>query len=414
MGASCTCSAEKPELLPLKVSAGNTQMLAFGMTDYTQMNALHCAGESASEVSKAFVKAQIVAEDNVLCISSSTNFDSCTYAGMKATVQQQARLVKPGGLFIFYFCGHGIKIRGACGNASISAIAPADCDRTAETLITATTLTRWLNYANKGVNAVFILDCCYAGGLAKQLLQVSKKRLCILSACADSQKSLECGPLGQTIFSYFLVYSLSKIGSMDDLENLPLSDIFEECKYCCSALSSLAYKCDQTKRGLTRMIMEPQLDQPDGHSDVTEVAPFVEKYFRNGNAPASLSQPSLAWLNELSSCKIDALQKLAKRRLLNGRILMAVVCNMLWTIAHVELLVNRVNVEDPDLFLNAFLETVQIIQQIDRDAQFDLQHLNYSLEFYWTALTRNGVECPFLKELRGRIKGDVDSLTPRC
>ena len=57
-----------------------------------------------------------------------------------------------------------------------------------------------------------MLDCCYAGGIGKELtksveLQIDAN-ICVMSACTGYEKSLVIGPLKNSVFVYFLCDSI--------------------------------------------------------------------------------------------------------------------------------------------------------------------------------------------------------------
>ena len=117
------------------------------------------------------------------------------------------------------------------------------------------------------------LDCCYAGGIAKELTSSAnwgKQELgqYVISACTANEASLVLGPLGHSIFTYFLAEAIAKLTSRPG--QLPVHDIFKECEICSIALSSLLIKYDP-KSGLSWSTMQPQMRVWDLKSVVMEL-----------------------------------------------------------------------------------------------------------------------------------------------
>lgn len=158
----------------------------------------------AEQVLHSFVKVGAVPTENTHLFSASKNPESCTAEGMKKTFQDHATKVGVNGLFLFHFSGHGIKVRN-----DMWGLAPMDFDYSADTYITADVLSQWLNEIECRAKYILItLDCCYAGGIGKELTAQSDVdhdlNLYVLSACTANETSLVLASLGHSIFTYFL------------------------------------------------------------------------------------------------------------------------------------------------------------------------------------------------------------------
>ncbi len=166
------------------------------------------AGTDAKLVRDSLVDIEAFLLQNTAVYVGSKQVEDCTFAGIKRTFQECASKVGPNGLFIFHFSGHGIKV-----GADEWGLAPVDFDYSRSTYLTASVLISWINETQcKAKHIFFTLDCCYAGGIGKELtksveLQIDAN-ICVMSACTGYEKSLVIGPLKNSVFVYFLCDSI--------------------------------------------------------------------------------------------------------------------------------------------------------------------------------------------------------------
>lgn len=378
-------------------------------------------------------------KDNARIFVASRHPDLCTTAGMKQSFQEMARQVGDKGLFVFHFSGHGLKVGNEWG------LAPADFDYSDATFVTGSQLNLWLHEAKcRATHVLVILDCCYAGGLGHELTSDDLylyPGLYVLSACTAYETSLVIGPLGHSIFAYFLAYALRMAKFHAGM--LPIEKVFEECGALSTALSSLlvSYNADT---GLRTRQMNPELhffepvvqlshrpswvmdtlrsierenssSSSSSSSSGFSLPPtvrhfeFVLRYYRskNGSAQPELCDACFGWLQSVGELnEASALSVLERRGLLLVReVLCAVVCCMMWSVASILVDSDIEHVSDRNLFLIGFLYAASELGKF-RTPVLGLEHLKESLEFYQAVLERNKVEHNDIKLLLTEIERD--------
>ena len=372
----------------------------------------------------ALIDKKAIPKENVRLFSASKDTDLCTFEGMKERFLDQARQVGKEGLFIFHFSGHGLKVGNEWG------LAPADFDYTDATFLTGSLLNRWLHEADcKAQHILFTLDCCFAGGLAEELTSRDidlRPGLYVLSACTAFETSLVIGPLGHSIFAYFLAYALRVFRYPPG--KLPISHIFEECGALCMSLSSLLISYNPTY-GLKFGTMQPQLryfdlsttignwveeslkartpiETASYHPTLGRYA-FVLKYYKSerGTQQNVLCELCLKWLDSISDDG-SPLGQLYKRGLLKDEILRAAVCSLMWSIASIQMVNDRKTVNDPNMFLVAFLHVAATFDCFHR-VVLTLQHLKEGWEFYQAVVETNKLDDSGLQQLYREIVQDL-------
>ncbi len=388
------------------------------------------------QVVTALIDKMVVPRENTALFTATKDPDSCTYRGMKASFQDAAKRVGEDGLFVFHFTGHGLKVlAGEWG------LAPSDFDFTDGTFITSPVLNQWLHDSGcKARYVLFTLDCCYAGGIGNDLTAgVTNLRsgLYVLSACTAFETSLVVGPLGQSLFAYFLAYAIRRVRFPHGA--LPISAIFDECGTLCTALSSLfmSYRGDHI--GLKPGTMKPELQffdpstrqdlerhvkawlddtmvyspvEPSPHHPTTNKFKFVMKYYKRyserGRKRNELSDLCMNWLIHISESQ-SPLNEFASRGLLNNEILSAVMCAILWSIASIQVAADDLeSVVDPNMFLVGFLHAAAALDSF-HSSQITLKHLEEAWQFYQTVAVRNELNDAELAELHKEIERDLET-----
>ena len=297
--------------------------------------------------------------------------------------------------------------------ATNGGLAPADYDYTTATYLTSSVLNHWLHESKcKARRVLFTLDCCYAGGLAEELTSGDielRPGLYVLSACTAFETSLVVGPLGHSIFAYFLAYALRV--SPFPPGKLPIAQVFKECGTLCTALSSLLISYTSTF-SLKFGTMQPELRHTvDLHSSVIswveeslkltpgslhpeeachrEKYDFVMRYCKklSGLHQHQLSELCLKWVEYVAdtSSPTSPLAELARRNLLNNEVLCAAVCSIMWSVASIQMEEDRSNVNTSEMFLLGFLHTAAAIECFG-GSELTLKHLKASWEFYQAVL----------------------------
>ncbi len=384
----------------------------------------------------ALIDKNAVPQENTTLYTATKDPDACTYKGMKASFMEAARQVGEEGLLIFHFTGHGLKtLSGEWG------LAPSDFDFSEGTFVTSEALNQWLHRSGcKARYVLFTLDCCYAGGIGNDLTAgVTNLRsgLYVLSACTAFETSLVVGPLGQSLFAYFLAYAIRRVKFTQG--TLPISPIFDECGILCTALSSLfmSYRGDHV--GLKPGVMKPEFQffdpstmsdvgecvkawlddtmvyspvEPSPHHPLANKLTFVMKYYKRystrGRTRNELSDLCLNWLIHISHSQ-SPLNDFACRGLLNHEILSAVLCAILWSVASIQLAANDPeSVIDPNMFLVGFVHAAAALDSF-HSSPITLKHLEQAWHFYQTVAVTNNLNDAELHELHEEITRDLEA-----
>ncbi len=97
----------------------------------------------------------------------------------------------------------------------------------------------WLNEVDcQSLYVVISLDCCYAGGFANELTACDlnlRSGTYVLSACTAFETSLVIGPLGNSVYAYFLSYAIRVMSFTSG--TIPIHKIFDECSILCRLLT---------------------------------------------------------------------------------------------------------------------------------------------------------------------------------
>ena len=391
-------------------------MVSYGIDLQTSPNFKHKTLSSltiadAEQVLTALVDVGAIRPENGVLYAASKQPEQCTFEGMKVGFQEQAKKVGQNGLFVFHFSGHGIKVRN-----DEWGLAPVDFDYTRETYLTADVLNQWLQVVGcKAKHILFTLDCCYAGGIANELTTSgnwSEKDLglYVISACTANEASLVLGPLGHSIFTYFLAQAISKLTSRPG--QLPVHGIFKECQACSVALSSLLIKYDP-QSGLSWSTMQPQMrvwdiksvvlqfmgegsDQPDAAA--VGRFEFVVQLYDQTQPKPSLDDKTHAWLETLPDTN-GPLMELERRHVLHGRILNTALCSMMYSIASIEMACNPTDVNNPNLCLVAFMHAVATLDLIKHGVKVNTNQFVQSWGFYREVVIKNKGNDEGLKKL---------------
>lgn len=375
----------------------------------------------AYQVCTALIDKKVLPKDNVELFSASKDTDFCTIGGMKQSFLEQARRVGKRGIFLFHFSGHGIKVGNEWG------LAPADFDYTTATYLSAPILGHWLIEAGcKAPWVLFTLDCCYAGGMGEELTAKDvelRPGLYVLSACTAFETSLVIGPLGHSIFAYFLAYTLRVLKYPPG--KLPISQIFKECGELCVALSSLLISYNPSY-GLKFGTMQPELRYFDpqhavGNWVAQSLKPvdsephhpkpgryvFVTKFYKSYGKQGErhqLSELCLRWLDSIADYK-SPLGVLAERGILCDEVLQAAVCSLMWSVASIQVEEDPTTVNDPNLFLLGFLHAAAAFDCF-HGVELTLDHLREGWKFYQAVVVANNINDNELQQLFKEITRD--------
>lgn len=378
----------------------------------------------ALEVSLALVKQFHLKEFDVFC--SSDNPEQCTHNGIQQILKESAQKVGQEGLLVVFFGGHGVN-----DSDQEWALAPADFDLTSDTYLNTRTLNSCLAEVQcKAKYILVILDCCYSGAMATNMTGESGQEsnllphMYVLAAGTAYQSSLGIGPLKHTIFSFFLNYAIYKVPN-DIAGVLPLKDVFEECKVCCNALSSLILRLDNTdskiKLNVNKAVPSLAHFNPIVYNEYTLedidapshpagrlifIMKLLEKQKHSCNPFPNLPLHPLTheWLRNLIQYSPSPLALLEEKGLLmntndTGCVLKAVIALMMQSIALVELVHNKDTVGNPNTCLIAFVNVIAILDMIHPFLPVEIEHLSEGWAFYHHVLVEHKVDDGPMKEL---------------
>ena len=358
----------------------------------------------AKLVSKTFVEIGAVPKGNTTILVASENLKDCTFEGMKRGFVYVAKCVEAEGMFVFYFCGHGVEL----GDDQWG-LAPSDFDRSERTCITASVLNDWLTEANcKAKHVLFALDCCHAGGIGHALTTniPLHRSLFVVSACTANETSYDAPTLGHSTFSYFLADAMRKKTS--DPRKLPLYNILTECRTCCAALSSLLVKYEAPGK-VSSCQMDPEITFTEGaqevNDDETDGVPklgrfeYLTKHFDRKAPMVPLHAKTKTWLKTI----VESIIILHDRELLKAKVLNTAVCSVMMSIASYELAFQRDTVSQPNAFIIAFLEMVSLFDFPDVEVTID-HFIKEGWRYYDDVLQKNAVNDASIKALLNTIQ----------
>ena len=396
----------------LCVSPDESRLISFGIDKQTSPNYKHktlspVTVEDARQVRDSFVGIGAVSKENAHLFAASKQTEYCTAKGMKEVFQRYASEVGGNGLFLFHFSGHGVTVR----NKEFG-IAPADFDYSRDTYVTAEVLGSWLDEIKcVAKHIIFTLDCCYAGGIGKELTGHSMinraSNLYVMSACMAHETSLVLGPLRNSVFTYFLSKAVrSHIGG----EGLPIRAIFDECRVCCECLTAtLVMYNEQT--GLQIKTMNPQMavrnlvtqDFPDGAVGRFE---YAVKLYNNKLPIDSLDPRSLDYLNSLLDMQDGPLLELQKRNLLRNEVLDTILCTLMFSLASIEVACDSSSfnkVKNPNLSITAFMQVSSTIDMIHPFLEIPENVFFLSWLYYKEVLSTHKVKLSGIETLQVRL-----------
>ncbi len=410
----------------LQYNPSQTFMVAYGINKQTDSRfAKKTLSEvtvlDAHQVCMAMIDKKVLPKDHVQLFAAAKDPDICTMEGMKTSFQAAAKQTGRDGIFFFHFSGHGIKVGNEWG------LAPADFDYSYNTFVTGNVLNKWLNEINcQSLYVVVSLDCCYAGGLANEIAVSDlnlRSGMYVLSACTAFETSLVIGPLGHSVYAYFLAYAIRVL--LFSPGTLPIHKIFQECSILCKSLTSFLVSYT-FNFGLSVQAMEPVLKYFDvgslpRNSFLESISPalvtedsltaslisidkfsFITKHLTSFNFQnRELGILSLDWLGSMTedgSC----LKEIARRGLLCDEILDTVVCLMMWSFASIHLVEDSQNINNAGHFLLAFLCTASAFDSLYR-VRLTHEHMKQSLDFYFDVIEKNKLNVEDLLALKKEI-----------
>jgi len=392
----------------LQINREQSRLVSFGIDRQTSPKFQHKTLSSvtvkdAKLVRDSFVEVGAVCRSNAFSYAASRQTEKCTAKGIKEVLQKYASEVGENGLFLFHFSGHGVTVRNKEWG-----LAPADFDYSRDTYLTAEVLGSWLSEIKCVAKyIIFTLDCCYAGGIAKELTDNTISRshnLYVMSACMAHETSLVLGPLRNSVFTYFLSKSVrSHIGC----EAFPIRAIFNECRTCCGNLTATLVMYNK-ETGLQIKTMTPGMavrninsrDEVDTRVGRFE---YVIKLYNKDWPIESLHQRTVDYLDTLISIEGGPLMELEKRKLLKNEVLETVLCTLMYSVASFELACDSSSfdkVKNPNLSITAFIQISSALDMIHDGLDIPQNVFFMSWLFYMEVLITNKVKLSAMHSLQ--------------
>ena len=403
-----------------------SHVIAFGIDRTTgvaspSLHTSSTASKDAEHIVSSFVACKVVPESNVQLLTTLTDHDHCTSGGIQRAFKGCAQKVGQEGMLVFIYNGSGVKT-----DDSKCSLYSLDFNKDdANTHITTSTLLQWLaELQNKPKHILFILDCSFADEIVSDQTAFTifehtdvPKELCILSVCSGSELTRVINTLGHSIFSYFVSWAFRSTPFTPGL--IPMSKMFEKIRTCTSALSSLVLTYDASTKVLTSNVLTPEIKRlkkkkppiirtveqalAEDDEDMTD-APvgrfeYLTKHFKRKGKRVSLHEKAMEWLEVVQIY----LAQLHGKEILHDEVLLTAFCSIMFSLANIQVGVDKNSTSDPNLFIVAFLSAAAAVDAVNDEAEITVDYLRHSWEFYHQVLTENGIRDKKLQELLDNV-----------
>ena len=340
--------------------------------------------------------------DEVKVRKSSAQPDDCTKKGVGTLFVESAKKVQEGGIFIFYFAGHGILVGNRC------VLAPADFagKEDLNSGISGKDLVEWLHIAEcKANHALIILDCCYAGDLGTILTSPDNMPkinpgLYVMCGCAAREKCMSIDALGHSIFTYFFLHYLERHHCIGQFA---IKQAMEDITELCLSFSSLLVSHDEEQ--LQPGKMNPTLDKLDVHAHDVNISidqpdscrfELVIRLFEQG--PKPMPHPEVEkWLK--SFIIQDALSILYAKVTLSEELQEGIFSAMLYSAASIQYVHDKTHLEERNLFLTTVIRIMEAIGFAYPEVNATIFHLITGLEHYSQAAIVGKMKMKSLNDL---------------
>ena len=335
--------------------------------------------------------------DQVKVRVSSAQPNDCTKRGVNALFVESARAVEQGGIFLFYFAGHGIMVGNRC------VLAPADFAgrKDLNSGISGNELIEWLHVAEcKASHVLVILDCCYAGDLGTTLTSPDnllriEPGLFLMCGCAAKEKCTSVDALGHSIFTYFFLDYLRRHHHMGQFE---VKQAMKEITELCYSFSSLLVSYNDEKGELQPAgKMHPILDALDVH--VTDVKiprdepdsgrfELVFQLFQRSQ-PKPIPHPEVEkWLK--SHLIQEALSTLYSKATISEALQEGILSSLLYSAASIQYAHDKTPLGNRNHFLMTVTSVLGAIGYSYSEVSASIFHLITGLEHYREPVKKRG------------------------
>ena len=366
-------------------------------------------------------------QSNVQVYTVSNNEDKCTAAGIKKAFSEELKQVGEEGLFIFMFVGSAAAVSGSCS------LNPVDFDATnVATHITDETIIKWLSQLPPGSSLpkhmVFVFNCPFATQLAGGMTNEMKYRLfggnvsiCSLGVTSGSDTS--SGPivdiLDHSFFAFFFDRFLRN-ARFSQPGNFVLKQGFTKIGECCEALSSLVvtYRNGELKSNIMESVTGYlKRDQPTGRveTDSADVGrfEFLTKHVDRKKRRVTLHRMVDAFLECVGDYNTGALTTLHTNGVLaNSDVFQTSFCVMMFSVASFQVAEKKEDIQNPSLFVEAFLRVAATIESFYKDpeadhAEFYVKIFRRAVDFYLQVLQENKVNTKKIQEYLHKVNAET-------
>lgn len=378
----------------------------------------------ALEVTKAFIDHLHIRSFEVYC--SSDDPVSCTRAGIEDAIERTAREVTDEGMFVLYFGGHGVN-----DGDKKWALAPADFDLSPNTYITSDIINKAIKNSNcQAKHVLVILDCCYSGMMGSDMTNNADcllSNLYVLAAGSAHESSFAITSLHHSIFSYFLKVALDVIPWKSGI--FPLAEVYDFCKDCTAALSSLILTIDNCTVKTKHVVPSLSHFNPDTEATDGDAASSIRQgrleflfslFDRSSPKPRPKLHPAThSWLHSLIRGQYQPIYSIRRRRLFDDdcnkddddRLLKTIVSLIMHSVAVLEVFYNRDTAGEPDIFLIGFIQTMAAVDFVLSNCVLGVEYIILSWALYHRVLVQNNIDDGALKELLRKIKDSCSEVS---
>lgn len=341
----------------------------------------------AEAMGGAFVNTLGLNRDHVKIRISSVQRDDCSKKGVQALFVESIKMVPEGGVFIFYFAGHGVMIGDRC------VLAPADFAGREDlnTGISGDELVEWLGMAEcKADHVLIILDCCYAGDLGTILTSPDnilkiKPGMFVMCGCTAREKCMSVDALEHAIFTYFFLHYLEKQHQYRG--QFAVKQAMEYITKLCFNFSSLFVSYDHNKGEFQPRTMNPTLDR----LDYPEVEVGLEEpdfsrlesvigLFEQGQPKHTPHSEVVKWLK--SPMTQNALFMLYSKDTFSETLHKGILSALLYSAACIQYIHDKAHLEERNLFLMTVINVLGAISFVYPQVDVNIIHLITGLKYY--------------------------------
>ena len=362
----------------------------------------------AIAIGEAFVTNLGLYRDHVKVGISSTERSDCTKKGVGALFVQSAKMAGDGGIFIFYFAGHGVLLNNKC------ILAPADFAGREDlnSGISGDDLVDWLHKAEcKASHVLVILDCCFAGDLGTALTSPDKilkikPGLFVMCGCAARERCMSVDALGHTIFTYFFLHYLEGHQSTG---KFAVKQAMEKITELCFSFSSLLVSYDHEKGELQARQMNPTLGTLDYHETEVKIDEpdscrfeLVIKLFERGHPKPAPHAEVTKWLR--SPTTQNALFTLHSNVKFSETLQKGILSAMLYSAASIHYSHDKTHLEERNLFLMTVIDVLSAIGFVCPEVKATTSHLISGLKHYIQPALVGGINIAFFYSLLSELR----------